>query len=173
MRKILPFFLLFAACAASVSAQSKVTVSPGLELSIPTGDFADVAGVGFGVSGRIQYAMQRDLGFIGTIGYTWWGSKTVGSVKYSASALQILVGPKYYFQKNFYGLAELGISSVTGTVKGTVQGLPYERSDTESNFMLSLGAGYEYEKFEFEVKYFLVDPDVTNLAFRAGYRFTL
>jgi len=173
MRKILPLLILMMAWVGVVSAQSKITASPGVELSIPTGDFADVAGVGVGISGRIQYTLQPNLGLMGTLGYTWWGSKSANSVKFSANALQILVGPKYYFQKNFYGLAEAGIYSVTGSVEGTVQGIPYDRSDTESDFMLAIGVGYEYQKFEFEVKYFLVDPDVTNLAFRAGYRFSL
>ena len=171
MRIVLPVLVFLALCTSALVSQSKITASPGVEFSVPTGDFADAAGVGFGISGRIQYAYQPNLGFMGTLGYVWWGSKDAGSVKYSARALQILVGPKYYFQKNFYGLAEVGIYSVTGSVEGSFAGTPYDVSDTESDFMFGLGAGYEYQKFEFEVKYFLVDPDVTNLAFRVGYRF--
>jgi len=173
MRRFLPAIILLAFCASVAVSQSKITASPGVELSVPTGDFADAAGIGFGISGRIQYTYQPNLGFMGTLGYVWWGTKSAGSVKFSASALQIMVGPKFYFQKNFYGLAEIGIYSVTGSVEGTVGGSPYEISDTESDFMLAIGAGYEYQKFEFEVKYFLVDPDVTNLSFRAGYRFPI
>lgn len=173
MRLLLAFVMIFVLSSSIAFAQSKITVGPGVELSIPTGDFADIAGLGVGISGRFQYSYEQNLGFVGTLGYVWWGGEDVGSIQYSASALQILVGPKMYFQKNFYGLAEVGIYSVNSSIEGTAAGIPYEYSDTESNFMLSIGVGYEYRAFEVEIKYFVVDPDATNLALRAGYRFSL
>jgi len=173
MRPLLAFLIVFALGSSIAFAQSKITVGPGVELSIPTGDFGDVAGLGVGISGRFQYTYERNLGFVGTLGYLWWGGKDIGTIKYSASALQLLLGPKMYFQKNFYGLAEVGLYSVTSSVEGTAAGTPYERSDTESNFMLAFGVGYEYRAIELEVKYFVVDPDATNLALRVGYRFSL
>ena len=173
MRLLFAFLMIFALGSSIAFAQSKITVGPGVELSIPTGDFADVSGLGVGISGRFQYSYERNLGFVGTLGYVWWGGEDIGSIKYSASALQLLLGPKIYFQKNFYGLAEVGLYSLMSSIEGTAAGTPYERSDTESNFMLSFGAGYEYRAFEMELKYFVVDPDATNLAFRVGYRFSL
>jgi len=173
MRLTLAFVTIFALSSSIAFAQSKITVGPGVELSVPTGDFADIAGLGVGISGRFQYSYERNLGFVGTLGYIWWGTEDIGSLKYSANALQLLLGPKMYFQKNFYGLAEVGLYSVTSSVEGTAAGIPYEYSDTESSFMLSFGVGYEYRAFEVEAKYFVIDPDATNLALRVGYRFSL
>jgi hypothetical protein len=145
------------------------------ELSIPTAsNFKDFSSMGYGGSGRYQYGLEKNVTLYGSVGYVSWPSKEeVAGLKIKFSALEFMAGGKYGFGGGLYGLAELGISSFTVSTSGTVLGVPFDFSESESKFMLAPGLGFAINGVTVEAKYFLLDSDFANIRFRVGYDFGL
>jgi hypothetical protein len=180
MRKayIVLFAILLVASTASAQqfwGQGKMSWGGGLELSLPLGNLSDVAGFGFGPFGKFQYGLNENILVMGSLGYTYWTSKSVGGVDVNASAVSFLVGGKYNLSqqvtKGFYGMGEIGLYFASSTVAlpayygfggGTA-------SASFTRFVFVPGAGYEFGNFDVSLK-FVLGSDVTNIAARVAYQ---
>ena len=167
------------ASAQSVWGQGKMSAGVGVELGLPTGDWGDWVGTGFGGFGLFQYGLNPDVLLTGQIGYTSWGKKNDIT---SGSDLAILVGGKYNLSKQvtpgFYAMAQVGIYSATAKAEypsTTVFGYTYgggSVSSTESKFVIAPGVGYQVGQVDASVKY-VINGDVGNLAINVAYIFPL
>jgi Outer membrane protein beta-barrel domain len=149
MKKIVLILLvLFFFIGTAYAQQGKMHIGAGLELALPIGDWSDAAGTGIGGTARFEYAFTKQIVGMVTTGYISFGGKDIGDFSYSYSAVPFLPGVKYYFQDGLYGMAELGLHFFTfefdspafdfgGFSSGGTT------STSESEFTLSLGAGYE------------------------------
>lgn len=178
---IVLFVLLF---ALTVNAQN-INLSVGGELAMPMGTFSDAAGIGFGGTVRGEYPINDQLVGIADVGYLMWGGETIdlgiGEITTDYSAIPIQVGAKYYFDKGFYALAQVGLHMFTfdATSKITIFGSTTESSfsTSESKFGAGFGAGYELPlgggALDINVKYQLVSDDLSYLGARVAYKFSL
>lgn len=179
---IVIFALLF---AVTVNAQN-INLSVGGELAMPMGAFGDAAGIGFGGTVRGEYPINDQLVGIADVGYLMWGGETIdlgsfGKITTDYSAIPIQVGAKYYFDKGFYALAQVGLHMFTfdATSKITFFGSTTESSTStsESKFGAGVGAGYELPlgggALDINVKYQLVSDDLSYLGARVAYKFSL
>jgi opacity protein-like surface antigen len=149
MKKTIFLLMVLSLFAININAQEgKMHVGAGLELALPIGDWSDAAGTGIGGTARFEYAFTEKIVGMVTAGYISFGGKDVGSFSYSYSAVPFLPGVKYYFQNGLYGMAELGLhffsfefESPAFNFGGFSSG--GTTSTSESEFTLSLGAGYE------------------------------
>jgi hypothetical protein len=150
--------ILFVTAFALTSSAQNGRVSLGAELALPSGDFGESAGMGFGGSLRYEHPMGDNLGLMLTVGYLMFGSETVESgvpglayykYEYTSSMIPIMAGAKYYFsdqQEGFYGKVQLGITMLSTKSEVTIDfgGSSESSSDTQSNsaFTWSPGIGY-------------------------------
>lgn len=150
--------------------RGKSSLGVGAELSVPTGDFSDLAGTGYGGFARYQYGMDARSTFMLTLGYTTWAEKDLGTgAKIQPEAFRISGGTKYFFAKGFYGLLEIGTDVYTFTRTGTVLGV----EGSTWRFMLPLGLGYEMGGFDVGAKYYIFDLNYSSFSVALGYNFTL
>ena len=87
-------------------------------LALPTGDFSNSAGTGFGGIGMVLYGFNENLNFSGSVGYIAFGGKentffNTEGYKYSYALIPITTGARYYFggtesKTRFYAGGELG-----------------------------------------------------------------
>ena len=71
--------MVSAQSAQNVWGQGKMSAGVGLELGLPTGNYGDVVGTGFGGFGLFQYGMNENVALTGQVGYTAFGNKSIGS----------------------------------------------------------------------------------------------
>jgi hypothetical protein len=172
-------------------AKGEMAVGGGLELALPTGNFGDAAGMGFGASGRFEYVFTPNITFTGTLGYIKWGGKDVGIYEFSYSHIPIKVGAKYYINpqlKNFYAGGELGLNMFSWSWKGsgiigydpvTFQPIygDVDESDSESRFGIVLMGGYEMPLGETLILdlsgRFEIISDANFIGFRVGVLYPL
>lgn len=182
-KSLIVLFALF--IAVSVNAQN-INLSVGGELSMPMGTFGDAAGIGFGGTVRGEYPINDQIVGIADVGYLMWGGETIdlgglGEITTDYSAIPILVGAKYYFDKGFYAIAQVGLHMFTfeATSKITFLGSTTESSASvsESKFGAGVGAGYELPlgggALDINVKYQMVADDLSYLGARVAYKFSL
>lgn len=178
MKRILAVVAALVLVASLSSAQmtpekGKMSWGIGAEISIPTGDWGDAVGFGFGGSGRFQYMLENNIGLYGQLGYLTWGEKDLGGVKTKGSAFTILGGGKYYFQGGFYAMAELGIYSASIDATVTIPGFgTFSGESSSSEFVLAPGVGYEMGAIDICAKY-VINGDISNIGVRVGYNFAL
>lgn len=158
MKKIFTF--LFAATLISNTALAQMSNSAiGLNgtLSIPVGDFNDVAKMGYGISGSFFYSLSDYFQFTGTLGYIAWGGDKIeiGNTTLEATdthvSIPILVGGRFYLddkELNPYISGELGLhiftsASTQTSIAGIAQ--PKVKGDTNPYFGFGLGGGAIYE----------------------------
>lgn len=89
-------------------------------LSVPIGDFNDIAKMGFGVSGTFYYDLSDNFQFTGTLGYLAWGGDKLNLAgiatqesKSSFTTIPVLAGFRYIFQGDNllpYVSGELGLN---------------------------------------------------------------
>ncbi|MBI4811305.1 MAG: outer membrane beta-barrel protein [Ignavibacteriales bacterium] len=191
MKRLLLVFLLFLlASSLSFSQDGKMKLGVGGEILLPSGDFGDIAGTGFGGTANFLYLVNDQIAISGTAGYITWGSKSfdmgLGEWEYSYSAIPILAGGRYYFttgDARVYGSAELGLYMFNFTVTTpsyeflgyTVEG--GETSESESEFTFAPGVGYEMKigdnmNLDLTGKYLIIS-DAYNLNLRVGINFIL
>jgi hypothetical protein len=176
IKKMKKITLLAFVVTVSYSAFSQSgKFSGGVELSLPTGIASEVIGLGLGLSGRYEAAIQDKLNWFATAGFVTYGGKDLQGLQFnpvtqqletvtisgsSSTLIALQGGAKYYFQESdngFYGSGELGLFIGTG-------------SGSSSKFGFSPGIGYRLEKFDLSFRYNLVS-DFNNLGVRAAYIF--
>jgi hypothetical protein len=148
---------------------NKMSLGANIEVSLPAGDFSNLAGTGFGGNAKFQYGTNFRAAFTATLGYLSWGSKdfgTGGSIK--PSTFSFLVGGKYYFADGIYGSLEGGVYFVSYTYERVVAA-----EGNTSRFMMPIGVGYQKSGFEVAARYFMFHTDFNNFSFTVGYNFML
>lgn len=167
--KIFAVIFAFVALLAATNMEAKEPMKIGGELGIgvPTGDFGDLAGVGFGLTGHFHYYMQPNLIIGGTLGYYSFGGKEIdnsffGKYTYPTSSIIPIMGLVNYKFGNsgmipFIG-GELGF--VTWGVDGA----------SETKLGINVLGGIEQEinqnlSWRATAKYNLVMTEGNNLTF--------
>lgn len=147
--------------------------------AIPTGTFGDVASFGIGITGQAELPFSPEITGTFSIGYISFGSKDYGlgeDFEASWSCIPIKAGAKYFFDENFYGVAEIGIYAFSSTVKADMGEFgSYEASASSSEFGFAPGVGYqmpvgENMKLDLSVQYEIAG-DCNYLGFDIGIRF--
>ena len=149
---------------------SKSSLGASFEVSVPVGDFSEVAGLGYGGNVRYQYGMDNRGVFTATAGYLAWTSKDLGAnTSIKPSAFNIFLGGKYYFTGGLYGSLEGGLYFVSYTYEGSFVGA----SGNTTRFMLPIGLGYEKSGFDVGARYMLLDTELPLFSLTVGYNFDL
>ena len=157
--------------------KGKMTLGPALEGALPLGDFSDIASFGVGGTARFEYGLQPKLALTGNIGYIWFSGESTELYDYSISAIPLIAGVKYSFAPQFFVSGELGFwfTTVSGDYTGEpIPGIPgytYDASidDSDTNFMLAPGVGYQNGPIEAVVRFWLIDSDLSNLSLMVAY----
>jgi len=149
---------------------NKSSLGATFEVSIPVGNFSNVAGTGYGGNLRYQWGANPRTVFTATAGYLVWGTKDLGlNTSVQPKAFNVFIGGKYYFTNGFYGTLEGGGYFLSYTYDGNVVG-------AQGNtfwFMLPIGIGFQKSGFELGVRYMLLAVDYNNFSFTLGYNFML
>lgn len=160
----------FAASAQDAPEQSKHSLGANAELSIPVGDFSEIAGTGYGGNVKYQYRAMPEGAFTLTAGYLIWSEKDISDiVTVQPKAFTLMAGGKFTISNGFYG-----------SVEGGLYFLEYEYTGNYANqlgstqkFMLPIGIGYEKSGFEAGARYMLLDVDLPAFSLTVGYNFGL
>ena len=180
MRKILPIFittvLLFLLASngfAQLNFEAKSYYAHGV-LTLPSGDFGDVAGTGIGggIGLRVPYSEQLD--FRGELGYIMYGGQDFGSYEWSYGMIPLTVLGEYRMQPDSpgYFLGGLGLTIVRVSWEGDDAFFgTVDESDSSTEFSLSLGGGYDVnEQFSVEGRYNIIS-DTSYLSVHGTYAF--
>lgn len=152
------------------TATQKMTVGADAGSVVPVGDFADGAGFGLAVLGRFEYAASPVLSVTARLGYHYHLEKN----NVTFSNIPIAGGVKYAFgtgERRPYAAAEAGLnfSSTSGEVLGM------SVSDSDTNFGLTLGGGYDMGKLDIRAGLEILDlghaGDLLGLFVNVGYDF--
>jgi opacity protein-like surface antigen len=158
-------------------------IGAGLEVALPIGDWSDAASTGIGGTARFEYQFAPKIVGMFTAGYISFGGQEFGGVDWSYSAIPFLPGVKYFFQPGLYGMAELGLHFLSvefDSPSFNVGGVSFgggSTSDTQTEFTLALGAGYETQisdnlYLDANVKFAIVS-DANYLGARVGVKMPL
>lgn len=180
---VLTLLVLLTMVTGVASAQNKMGISVQAGVFLPTGDFGDGAGTGFGGTGTFLYDVSPMFQVTGSVGYAKWGPKEdlPSGYDYSLSTVPVLVGGRYSFGKdNFmpYVLAELGLHFLSSTVEDPFFG---KRSDSSTKFGFAPGVGFVYKfnpkvGLDVNVKYDIISTEgssTTYVGVNAGVSFAL
>ncbi len=148
---------------AGFTGFSQFRFGPAVEVAIPTGDFADVYTLGYGLSARAEYGIGDHLGVGLQLGYIML-SPTEEAKDYikSSSMLPVQLLAKYYFseqQNGAYAGILLGVHNLSVTAEDLDFGFEGE-SSSDAYLSYGLGAGYVLNnKIDFNVRYNMIAPD--------------
>ena len=178
MKKILTVVVLCTAFALCSHAQKgQITVSPGLEIGLPIGDFGEAVNLGFGLTAKGLYGINDESDVTFTLGFIRFGSKNVDSdddVKASTSLIPLMPGYRYKFNEQFYGEGQLGLTVVRSKVN--VSGWSGGFNASTTNFGYALGVGYMLGKIDLGLRYQGVSATGGSLSLvgiRAAYNIAL
>lgn len=186
MKKLLFVILVTVFAVTFANAQSKMGVSVQGGVFLPTGDFGDAAGTGFGGTGTFLYQLSPMLQLTGSIGYAKFGSKEdlPSGWEWSFSSIPVQVGLRYSFGKgNFlpYVAAETGMNFLSSKVTIEYFGNVFTSDDSKTKFGFTPGAGFMYNfnpqtALDVTLKYniiFTEGSSTTYLGINAGVAFAL
>lgn len=152
----------------------------GLEGGMPVGDTKDLSTFGIGASLKGSFPFGRTIDFTGRAGYIWWaegeykedhgtlGEFTVTSEYYH---IPILAGIRLKAPGGLYGMGELGVTVVGGTMKEAVDGVTVLDSDIdESEFTYALGVGFLASNLDLSVTFNSFN-EWDHIGFRIGFMF--
>jgi len=166
----------FLAFAQNEPGYDKMSLGANFELSVPVGDFSNVADLGYGGNVKYQYGADTRSVFTATAGYIVWGEKdlangtaVVGGESIQWKAFNMFVGGKYYLAPGFFGSLEGGAYFLSSSYEGTQVGI----EATATYFMLPIGIGYQRSGFEIGARYMLFHPDFNSVSITLGYNFAL
>jgi len=153
---------LFSALFVLVMTPAFSQFSAGLNLGIPSGNWSSYWGAGFGVDVRYEAPIQDKLNWTASAGFLSFAGKSYqGSTASSITAIPVVGGVKYYFQKSnagFYGALDVGLFFWSGS------------GNSENRFVFAPGVGYRLEKFDFSFRYNAMS-DFNLVGLRAAYIF--
>lgn len=187
MKKLLftIFVLFMAVTLTQAQEKGKFAIGVGGEVAIASGNAADAAdiGTGFGGTARVEYGFSDKLIGFADVGYLLWPGEEATNggvtVKWDWSAIVVLGGVKYFFNKGLYAFAQAGIHSFTFDVEVTPSNPYYSGgSSSESKFGFGAGLGYELMvgksmMLDLSAKYQLAATDFNYIGVRAGLKFPL
>jgi opacity protein-like surface antigen len=178
MKKFSPIFIILL-LISNISFAQFSTMSIGLNgtLSVPIGDFNDVAKMGYGLSGTFYYDLTDNFELTGALGYLSWGgdkleltNSSSSSATGSFSTIPVMVGVKYIFNgETFlpYAAADIGLQVFsTPDQKVEINGVVLASQKGETNAYLGFGFGggllYElsdYIKLDGSLNYNIISAD--------------
>lgn len=183
MRKLVISVFLMLLVAGSAFAQldfeAKSFYAQGM-LTLPSGDWGDAAGTGFGGGVGMTVPYSELLSFRGEISYVMYAGKDFGDYEFSYSMIPVAVLGQYRMkaEDQYFLLGGLGMTSVkfdaeyTGEViEGfeSFYGGDYDYSSTE--FTLILGGGFDLnEQVALEGRFNMVS-DANFLSVHGTYAF--
>ena len=136
------------------------------DLSMPLGDFGDVAGFGFGGALGASLPWTEQVNLRGQAGYNFYGEEITGL---SFSSVPIMALAEYHWDSTVpaYLLAGAGVTIMRSSM--TILGVDFD--DSSSEFGFGFGAGWSAnETISFEGMYNLVS-DANHLSFQVTYGF--
>ena len=151
-------------------------------LVLPMGDWADVAGLGFGALGRFEYALDPQLSATGRVGYLVHLEK---NDTYKTSELPLLAGLRYGLSEGPDGLylaGEAGLVNFTfrrpvasAVFGGAVSSDGEKKSDSELKFGVTAGAGIRSGNIDGRAGVFVVSvgdfEETLGIMATVGYNF--
>ena len=193
MKKIIVTTLILFSFISLQAQRNPMSVGGNAEVSVPLGDFSDIASMGFGLNGAFIYGISEVFEATGSLGFISWSrdiptiTETIdASTDGSFTSIPILAGVRYYFpQRNLmpYATVELGLhifstSDYTITISEVETNL---EGATDVNFGFAFGGGAVYEvskgfKVDGSLKYNIINGDpssLTHLTLRAGVIFDI
>jgi hypothetical protein len=160
----------------SVNAQGRF--SAGAELAMPMGDFADLAGFGFGASLGYELPVTDNIGITANAGYLMFGKKTmeVGPLKteYQYSMIPIQLGGKYYFGETMEGIylgAQVGVHMLMFKFKteaysmGGITIPAVSESDSKTKLSYAPVVGYHLANIDLSARYQMVATEGSTTSF--------
>ena len=123
-------------------------------IAMPTGDWGESVGFGFGALARFEMPVHPKIVFAARAGSIRHLEKDDSGI--TVSEVPLFAGARYLFNPTIYGVAELGFVNYRYAVD--VEGDSMSESDT--NLGMTLGAGYRSGKLD--VRGGLFFPDVDN-----------
>jgi hypothetical protein len=164
MRKLALALLIVALSAGAASALdmgARTFYIHGVFV-LPTGDWSDFAGNGFGGGVGIRVPHDDRLSFRGEVGYIFYGGKDYdygdfgGVVEYSYSEIPIVALAEYQFNPDspIYGLGGVGIHRFAVSIDPEPD---FQFDDSSMEFGLTLGGGFRVnESVSGEMRYNLI-----------------
>jgi hypothetical protein len=186
MKKTLFILLISTLVYASASAQSP-RFSLGAELAIPTGDFGDAVGVGYGLSLRYEGPIADQLAITADLGYLFFTGKDItfadtGGVNITQEGettylVPIQLGLKYYFmdqQDGFYAQLLAGAHLYESqSIVINSNGIDVNK-ESKAAFSYAPAIGYHFGAADLGLRYQLVSTTGNTssyLGFRIAYVF--
>lgn len=147
--------LLLAPTVNAAVHKGDILLGPSAQVAVPTGDFGDVAKVGFGFGAIGDYLVTDNVGIGADIIYNFFGSKITDAEAEAAGVsidgpkvLQIGGHAKMFFspeaETNPFAFIGLGIYSV----KQTVSAFGFSASASSSEFGFNGGGGAQFRAGE-------------------------
>ena len=137
----LPLVVLLLA-STSLLAQ-KQGISIGGNVHFPTGDWANIASIGYGGSVTYEHPLGRNIAGVIYSGYTYFIGDNLG---YDWSMIPLVAGAKFYFtpEQDWYMAGLLGVNFITADkpTSGLLAGLDPE-STSSTEFAGNVNFGYE------------------------------
>ncbi len=162
MKKII-LLAVFLTAAAVFALEKDIGFDGAVEFAFPMGDFADVAGLGLGITGKAYYPYNQNVDITGKLGYIYISGE---DSDWNFSEIPIMFGGRYKFPNKFYGSFEMGFTVFT------MEWNDYEEDETELSF--AFGGGYIHNRYDFSafINSVQTDGDSANhFGIRIGYRF--
>lgn len=158
MKKIYTVLItIFLFSQISLAQMNNMAVGLNGTLSVPIGDFNDVAKMGYGLSGSFLYELSDRFEATGTLGFISWGGDKIeiGNTSVEATesmtTIPFLIGGRYYFddkELSPYAGGELGMhifsSSGTSSISGGIN-IGETKGETNVYFGFGFGGGAVYE----------------------------
>ena len=164
MRKLAIFFGILM-LALPVSAQT-VSWYGAADVSMPLGDFGDVAGFGFGGALGASYPWSEQVNLRAQAGYNYYSEEITGI---SFASIPVMALAEYHWDAAVpaYMLAGAGITVMRTSM--TILGIDVD--DSSSEFGFGFGAGWSVnEQISLEGMYNLIS-DANHLSFQVTYGF--
>lgn len=173
MRKLLTLTVLislFAMPAMALDFAAKQFYIQGV-VSLPMGDFGDVANLGYGGGVGMLVPHNDMLTFGAEASYLMYSTEDVAGADVSASMVPVLVLVHYNMTDSpLYLLGGLGLAFSSVSIDFDASDT-YDFDDSSSDFALALGAGYEATpNMVFEARINLVS-DANQITGHIGYKF--
>jgi len=188
MKRITLLLLFFFLSISLFAQENNKAIGINGIISMPIGDFNDIAKIGFGASGTYFYKLSNNFEAIGSIGFVTWGGdkieigNTSVEATESAMSIPILLGGRFYLDNNIfspYFSGELGMNFFSSSAtKAVVSGIETDKIDGESNvyFGFGIGGGTTYQLdtrvfFDASLQYNMINAkeSVDHFALKIGF----